>query len=903
LSNSLIGLSILSGDNSAINSISSVMASIPTKAASAAKANFTTPETSPPWNDPADTSSTYRQIEAIKQMRSIIDTLPDPDAGGIDDVETSFVTYKALDRLRILAEEAAKAGTSATERAVLEKTFAKGLDDLHAFLSDAPSDLLNLYFDQPRRKAESVGIPAENTSGKVVGTGVSATRAAPLAGVAGNETIQINMAKGSLSRTLTVDLSTIAQPPTLDGVATALNAAIGAEPLLDANGQPLLKADGTPISRFQSKFVVEKVDDQWTLSFQPAGIESIALDQVGAPDALMVVAGQSVTDMPDVAKLLRFDTAAGTPEATTLGRINGVDREATAQALADDKATNSNDSTADDTSVQTVAADTVVRAMVTDAQGFSYVVGTTAGDVGYSRSDGEDDLFLTKMDSEGKIVWQRTLGAAGSAQGAALSVAANGDVVVAGSALGFNGTTGDDTDILVARFGANGDETFSTTLGGLGNDSANAVTIGADGSIYVAGKTSTGGGDAFVARLNATGKVVDRTTLPDSGGNDVVNALATDASGNLLVLTRENGVAKLHRLDGGALSSELGAIDLGTADARAIAVSAGGEIAVAGTTSVALNGAQSGALSGGQDGFVARIDADLTSATTTYVGSDKDDQIDSVTFMGNAIYVGGRTTGAIDGALRGKVDGFIARVEADGTIGSTSQFGIASARTSAVYVAAATGGSGIMGALGLHRGTMNAADDTDLTARAGLRPGDSFKISIDGHDDREVLIDKGETLATLADKVRAITGAKATVSTPKVDGMATLRIEAKEGYTIELSAGPQDEDALVKLGIDPGKISIPKEPGPKDPKVLPGGSFGLQLSDTLTLANSAGAALALKTIKSALSMTQTAYRSLYWDSSKESLVNGNVTAQGSAHQQAQLAQYKAALARLTGASS
>ncbi|CAN5405393.1 hypothetical protein BH10PSE12_BH10PSE12_14750 [soil metagenome] len=192
------------------------------------------------------------------------------------------------------------------------------------------------------------------------------------------------------------------------------------------------------------------------------------------------------------------------------------------------------------------ADDAAVSAIVTDAQGFSYVVGTTAGDVGYSRWDGEDDLFLTKMDSEGKVVWQRALGAAGTAQGAAISLAANGDIVVASSAQGFAGTTSDDTDILVTRFGSNGDEQFSTTIGGLGNDSASAVTIGADGSIYVAGKTSTSGGDAYIARPSATGKMVEKRTLPDSGGNDVVTALATDASGNLLVLSRENGEAKLN---------------------------------------------------------------------------------------------------------------------------------------------------------------------------------------------------------------------------------------------------------------------------------------------------------------------------------------------------------------------
>ncbi|CAN5405443.1 hypothetical protein BH10PSE12_BH10PSE12_14760 [soil metagenome] len=227
--------------------------------------------------------------------------------------------------------------------------------------------------------------------------------------------------------------------------------------------------------------------------------------------------------------------------------------------------------------------------------------------------------------------------------------------------------------------------------------------------------------------------------------------------------------------------TKLGAIDLGTADARAIAVLASGEIAVVGTTSQALNGAQSGALLGGGDGFVARIDAGLSGITTTYIGSDKSDQIDSVTFTGDAIHVGGRSTGAIDGALRGTVDGFVARIDADGTIGSTTQFGVASAQTSAVYVAAASGGSGIMSALGLHRGTMNAPDPTDLTARTSLRAGDSFKLAIDGAAEREIVIGEGETMESLADKIRAITGAKATVTTPKVDGLSTLRIEAKEG--------------------------------------------------------------------------------------------------------------------------
>jgi hypothetical protein len=82
-----------------------------------------------------------------------------------------------------------------------------------------------------------------------------------------------------------------------------------------------------------------------------------------------------------------------------------------------------------------------------------------------------------------------------------------------------------------------------------------------------------------------------------------------------------------------------------------------------------------------------------------------------------------------------------------------------------------------------------------------------------------------------------------------------------------------------------------------------GDSLFLDLSTDLTLATSTGAKAALDAINSAISMTQTAYRSLYWDDAKAAIVNGP-TGSGSAEQQKQLANYQAALTRLsTGTSS
>jgi hypothetical protein len=148
-----------------------------------------------------------------------------------------------------------------------------------------------------------------------------------------------------------------------------------------------------------------------------------------------------------------------------------------------------------------VQAATTTQAITSDAAGFSYLVGTTAGDLQSNRSGGSEDLFLTKMDSEGAVVWQRSLGASAGAKGAAVAVGANGDVTVAGTVSGSFDGNGTDGDMVVARFSATGDERFATVIPLAGPDTANALALGTDGSIYVGGKTSTGGGDSAASPL------------------------------------------------------------------------------------------------------------------------------------------------------------------------------------------------------------------------------------------------------------------------------------------------------------------------------------------------------------------------------------------------------------------
>lgn len=897
ISNAMVGLSLLSGTNSlsAFGGSATPESFLVRRARSA----FTLPETTPPWKQPGvGTGTDSTRIAEIKRLVSLIDK----PASGPDilpqDVQTSFTAYKALDRLRLLAESAAKATTGDGERAVLDTIFSKGLDELRTFLGQAPSDKLELSFGLPTRRAETVGLPVQNAL-EVRGQGVVPARDAPIPGVAGNEVLTVTLRKPGVTDTVQVDLAQTSQPPTLDSIANALNAAIAAIPQRNPDNSVVVAPDGTPQPRWMVQFVPNKMTDKWGFALKNPAQEDVSIDQVNGKDALLVATGQTALDAPATIKLLRFDDPANGNSQLSLGDIAAYDRLATDRAtlIAPTQKTPKGVIL----SQPHIDAVTSAAAIVTANDGSSYVVGTAAGELDANRPAGAHDLFLTKLDSEGRVQWQRMLGAAKDASGAAVSIAANGDVLVAGTIMGpFDGQASDG-DMLVARYDTSGNEKFASLVRSFGADQASAITSSADGSIFLGGKAATGGGDALIVRLDAAGKIMQRRTI-SGAGSERVSALAIAPDNSLLALTKENGQSVLRRIDSSAIDSDLATLSLGATDARSLAVDINGAIAVGGATDTALSGAQVNIVSGGRDGFVTRVDAGLNTTSTTYIGTSNSDEVDSVAFLNGRIYAGGRTSGTLGAVQRGPVDGFVTAIDAaSGTPVSISQFGQTAQRTEPVRISAAAGGATVLGALGLARGTLTQLDSPSLVAQTTLRAGDSFSVAAGTANAKKITIAAAETLGTLADKLRRALGSKGSVTTPTVDGKRTLRIEAKLGSDVELIAGSAGSDALDKLGLAPTRLAVPEIAGKKDPTVRPGGTYGLALSDALSLTDAKNAAVAVKHIKAAISTAQTAYRSLYWDDGKAALVDG-AKASGSgpsAYQSKQLARYQDALTRIS----
>ncbi|WP_242138956.1 hypothetical protein [Sphingomonas sp. TREG-RG-20F-R18-01] len=908
VSNSLAGLSILTRTNEFATygaTATSTTAAVETAAQRKAHAQFKTPATTAPWTQARTQSPS---VAAVQGLKTIVDA--SVGAGTLPhDVQTDFTTYKALDRLRVLAQAAASSGTNDAQRRSLQQSFGQGLKDLQAYLGSTLGDQLQLAFDQPHTRAESIAIGGPPVLPAIVGKGVVADRTAPLSGVTGTERLRVTLSQGDAKDVVDVDLSQAAQPPTLDGIATAITSAIAAVPARATDGTIQYGADGAVVPRWNVQVRVTKTGNARGLTIDRTGNERIAIDQPGAPSTLVVASDVTSATAPPSIQVLRVDDPAEHLAPRLSGTISATDRLASATAALRPPpagAASAGRKPPPPAPPAPVAATTTGGAVIVDPDGFSYVVGTTQGDLGSALSNGNPTMFLSKRDSAGNAVWQRELGRAGASQGAALALAPGGGVVIAGTVSDGASPTGNGSAMMVARYATNGDELFSQTVRASTSDTASAVAVAGDGTIFLGGRTASGGGNAYFARLDPTGRMAASRTV-DSGGDDRVTALALDKDGQVLALTQQGSATVLQRLDAVTLDPQSADVALGAAQGRALAVAADGMIAVGGTTLNPVAGDQVNAPGGGRDGFVTRISADFGQVATTYLATAGDDQVDSIGFLGDALYVGGRTTGTLGTAQQGKVDGFVGRIDlATGAVASVAQFGTAGSQVGPVRLATDPGGATILDALGLHRGVVTPDVSANLVAQTSVRVGDSVSISINHGPAIQLTIGASDTVASLASRVGSLTGGKATVtSTIKGDGRA-FQITARGGATIALIAGPPGQDALAKLGIDAQVLSQPPVRSASAPKVAPGGQFGLGLSTALSLASAQDAGIALNAVKQAMSITQTGYRSLYWDSTKAALADGGsgTTSKAAvARANAQAASYQAALDRIASSAA
>src|SRR6266513_519626 len=204
---------------------------------------------------------------------------------------------------------------------------------------------------------------------------------------------------------------------------------------------------------------------------------------------------------------------------------------------------------------------------------------------------------------------------------------------------------------------------YSTYLGGGGDDLGLGIAADGAGNAYVTGETGStdfpgaissngGGSDAFVAKINAAGTALVYSTYLGGSGDDFGQGIAVDAAGNAYVTgytgsTNFPGASSstIQSSNGGGIDAFVAKINAaGTAlvystylggssvdEGFGIAVDAAGNAYVTGETgSTDFHGASSSMIQssngGGFDAFVAKFNAGGTALVySTYLGGSSDD--------------------------------------------------------------------------------------------------------------------------------------------------------------------------------------------------------------------------------------------------------------------------------------
>lgn len=146
-----------------------------------------------------------------------------------------------------------------------------------------------------------------------------------------------------------------------------------------------------------------------------------------------------------------------------------------------------------------------------------------------------------------EIEWQKSLGGTSSELAQSIQPTKDGGYIVVGSTYSNDGDVSDNhgnVDAWVVKLDAKGEMEWQKCLGGTSYEHAYGILETNDGGYIVAGKTGSqdgdvsdnhGGSDAWLVKLDATGKIIWQKCLGGSGDEEVFDIQKTDDGGYILV--------------------------------------------------------------------------------------------------------------------------------------------------------------------------------------------------------------------------------------------------------------------------------------------------------------------------------------------------------------------------------
>ncbi|MGQ3111847.1 MAG: transcriptional regulator [Brevundimonas sp.] len=874
-----------------------------------------------PWSSAAVAKpSTSALLNAAMAGRKLIDeSKAKLDMAGVSgDYKKLFALYQGLESLSALADRATTKNLSSTEQALLIKRFDAGMAEVGAYLKSAGLADVRVVQGVSSASSKTTTAVAKDSAVSITGPIHQGDLSTPVAAFEGdtrfNITVKTRLGSTTTTKTVAIDLSEMGSTArTMDNVIAHINGKLEAEGVLTRLEKQRVATEPKTVTTNGKTTTLPAEADKWSLVVRGLSSEIIGFSATDTSDAVYVVQTTGKAATPE---LLKFQSDVGTaamPTGPGVGEGIWTDGRLSQDALPDGV--------------------TAVRASAVGPDGSLWLVADVAS-IDNQAIKGVQDVALMKYDSSGRLLMTRTLGAAATASGYAIAVNADGQVAVAGSitgALDANSGTVSTTlsDSFVTVFNDQGEEQWTQRRGAKAADEATSVSFGADGMVYVAGRsqsamsgtTAVGGWDGYLQAFSTLTPYAGAKTLVTVQGatqfgtaaDDRVDAMTIDGS-NLYTAGVENGraIVRQFTLDAEGRPTLAATRDLGvlSGDIAGIGV-ANGKVVLTGTSK---NSELGGGLTannsapGGSDVFVAALSTDLSAAPDeriSWYGAAGDDSAADVKVQDGKVWITGVADRALGAKATDPTQAYLARLNPlTGAVEYERKWMGSEEQAKASTLAVASGGASVLDRLGLPQGDIDQSDSQALVNATALRVGDRFYVSAaDGGRGTAVTITATDTLATLARKIQAASKGRLVVTVKnELPGDAVAgQTAATAGGFQRLSIVPRDpevgailtsgetgRDALAGLGLSAGYIGKKAVDGGKT-------TFGLDLASSLNLNTAGSIATAQEKLKTALSTLRSAYAALDPEAATK-----KATGTAPAYITSQIANYQAALDRLTG---
>jgi hypothetical protein len=209
-------------------------------------------------------------------------------------------------------------------------------------------------------------------------------------------------------------------------------------------------------------------------------------------------------------------------------------------------------------------ASTYGLSMTTDVTGNIYTTGYFYGSVDFDPGPGiftlstaptdlSGDVFVTKCNSTGNLIWAKQLGGISYDIARSIAVDASGNVYTSGwfnDTADFDPGTGvfnlissyDDGELFVSKLNASGNFLWAKKVVGHIHADINSIAVDVSGNIFTAGNYYSGSTQVYINKLDPSGNIL-WSKIYGGSGLDIATSIATDVSGNIYFTGYFNGTS------------------------------------------------------------------------------------------------------------------------------------------------------------------------------------------------------------------------------------------------------------------------------------------------------------------------------------------------------------------------